>query len=162
MKHVLFVCTGNTCRSPMAETLFRDLVKDRADYTVSSAGVGAYQGDLASAHTEQLMAERGLDMSAFRSRFITEEIVHEATHIFAMSRGHYGAIEDMFPEVADKLYLVSEFAPDDAMRGQDVNDPFGAPREVYMETRDTLLKILPSIKAYIDQTFDKTPDSKKS
>jgi len=139
----------------MAEALFRDLVKGREDYQVSSAGVCAYQGDLASAHAEQLMAERGHDMSGFRSRCISEELLHEATHIFAMSRSHFASIEDMFPEVADKLYLVSEFSPDDALRGKDVSDPFGGSREAYVEARDTLLKLLPSVLAYVDQTFDK-------
>jgi protein-tyrosine-phosphatase len=140
----------------MAEALFRELVKGRDDYEVASAGTGAETGDLASHHTERLMNERGHDFTQFRSRGLTRELVSQATHIFTMGRGHLRALEKMFPEVADKTYLISEFTPDDNLRGQDVSDPFGGPRAAYEEARDVLLKILPSIVAYIDQTFDKT------
>ena len=143
----------------MAEALFRELVKGRPDYEVASAGTGAEDGDLASHHTERLMQERGNDLSQFRSRGLSPELVKQATHIFAMGRGHLRAVEKMFPEVADKTYLISEFTPDDGLRGQDVSDPFGGPRAAYEQTRDILLKLLPTIVAYIDQTFDKTSPS---
>lgn len=140
----------------MAEALFRELVKDRADYEVASAGTGAEDGDLASMHTEQLMHERGHDLARFRSRSLSPELVSQATHIFAMARSHLRSIESMFPQAGDKSYLVSEFAPDDALRGRDISDPFGGPRAGYEVARDALLKILPSVVAYIDQTFDRT------
>ncbi|HEY2573265.1 MAG TPA: ribose 5-phosphate isomerase B, partial [Verrucomicrobiaceae bacterium] len=159
MKRVLFVCTGNTCRSPMAEALFRDIVRGRADYEVGSAGVGAYPGDAASPHTAEILAELGLNPSEFRSQPLTRELIGAATHVIGLSRSHLNAIESAFPESADKLYLISEFTPDDAARGRDVSDPFGAGRRAYEEVRDSLRKLLPSVLAYIDQTFEKHSSS---
>ncbi|CAN5899778.1 hypothetical protein BH11VER1_BH11VER1_29790 [soil metagenome] len=143
----------------MAEMLFRDMVKGRSDYEVLSAGVGAYPGDTPSKHTVQLMQERGLDMHGFRSRQLSKKLVDQVTHIFGLSMSHLQALETMFPEATDKMYLTSEFAANDRLRGKDVRDPFGQGRDAYEETRDTLLELLPSVLAYIDQTFDKTPSS---
>jgi protein-tyrosine phosphatase len=155
LKNVLFVCTGNTCRSPMAEALFRDLVKERVDYQVSSAGVAAAPGMPASKHTAALLKERGLDLARFQSRMLDRQILEQATHVFAMSSHHMAAIVDEFPAQADKVYLVSEFSAEDALRGRDVSDPFGQGRSAYEETLRSLEKMLPSLLAYIDQTWKK-------
>lgn len=153
LKNVLFVCTGNTCRSPMAEALFRELVRERPDYQVSSAGVAAAPGMPASKHTAALLKERGLDMDTFQSRMLDKTTLEQATHVFAMSSHHMAAIVDEFPSQADKIYLVSEFAAEDSLRGKDVSDPFGQGRSAYEATLRDLEKMLPSLLAYIDQTW---------
>lgn len=153
MKRVLFVCTGNTCRSPLAEALFRDLVKGRSDYEVSSAGIAAAPGMPASKHTLAILREKGLLSDAFSSRMLDEDMVRAATHIFAMAGHHIAAIAGEFPEHADKVYLVSEFAAEDDLRSKDVSDPFGSGRAAYDDTHADLEKMLPSLVAYIDQTF---------
>jgi len=152
LKNVLFVCTGNTCRSPMAEGLFRELVKDRNDYTVGSAGVAAMSGQNASQHTADIMKDKGIDMKDFRSRMLTKSLIDAATHIFAMSRHHLDIVEDKFPEASGKAYLVSEFATEDMLRNADVTDPFGGPRRYYDDTRWMLEKLLPTVLEYIEQT----------
>ena len=136
----------------MAEGLFRELVKDRADYTVGSAGVAAMNGQSASQHTADILKEKGADPSTFRSRAITLDLVQQATHIFAMSQHHLAALESEFPEAEGKAYLVSEFAAEDMLRNQDVTDPFGGPRRYYDDTRWMLEKLLPTVLAYIEQT----------
>ena len=118
MKSVLFVCTGNTCRSPLAEVLFRDLVKERPDYIVQSAGIGAFSGQPASRHSITLAKERGLDLTRHRSQAVTVDVVDKATHIFALSRSHLAALLDDYPEAEDKIYLLSEFTSDDTLRGR--------------------------------------------
>ena len=84
---------------------------------------------------------------------LDEKMLKDATHVFAMSGHHIAAIEDEFPNHTDKVYLVSEFAADDALRGKDVSDPFGQGRAAYEETLADLDKMLPSILAYIDTTW---------
>ena len=153
MKSVLFVCTGNTCRSPLAEVLFRDLVKERPDYIVQSAGIGAFSGQPASRHSITLAKERGLDLTRHRSQAVTVDVVDKATHIFALSRSHLAALLDDYPEAEDKIYLLSEFTSDDTLRGRDVSDPFGGDQEDYREMQEHLDKLLPSIHAFIEQTW---------
>lgn len=136
----------------MAEGLFRELVKDRPDYTVGSAGVAAINGQSASQHTADILKEKGADPSSFRSRAVTRELVEQATHIFTMSQHHLAALEDEFPEAEGKAYLVSEFAAEDMLRNQDVSDPFGGPRRYYDDTRWMLEKLLPTVLEYIEQT----------
>ncbi len=143
----------------MAEALFRELVRGRDDYEVSSAGVGAYPGDAASHHTADILAELGVNPSEFRSQQLSKYLLDAATHVVGLSRSHLEAIESAFPEAADKVYLISEFTPDDSLRGRDVNDPFGAGRRAYEDVRDALRKLLPSVLAYIDQTFEKPSSS---
>jgi protein-tyrosine phosphatase len=152
LKNVLFVCTGNTCRSPLAEALFRDLTKDRGDFTVGSAGTGAFSGQPASRHSVALARERGLDLSQHRSRAVTLDLVEAATHIFALSRGHLRDLLEDFPHAEDKIYLVTEFTSEDRLRGRDIADPFGGSLEDYREMMEHLDKCLPSLLAYIEQT----------
>ncbi len=139
----------------MAEALFRELVRERADYQVASAGVAAAPGMPASKHTTALLTDRGLDLSGFQSRMLDREVLEQATHVFAMSSHHMAAIADEFPEQVDKIYLVSEFAAEDDLRGKDVSDPFGQGRSAYEETLRDLERMLPSLLAYIEQTWKK-------
>jgi protein-tyrosine-phosphatase len=153
LKRVLFVCTGNTCRSPLAEVLFRELTRGRGDYEVRSAGVGAFSGQPASRSSQQLASERGLDLSGHRSKAVTVDLVDAATHIFAMSRGHLADLLENYPDAEDKVFLVSEFAADDELRGRDLTDPFGGDLDDYRATLARLERLLPSVFNYIEQTW---------
>jgi len=143
----------------MAEALFRDLVKDREDFEVASAGVGAMPGQPASHQTADIVAELGLDLSDFASSPLTAELVDAATHIFALAGHHAEIIEMDYPEAADKTYLVTEFSADDKIRGADISDPIGMGRRAYEQTLGMLQKSLPSLLAYIDQTSSRTPQA---
>lgn len=132
--------------------MFRDLVKEREDYEVQSAGVGAFSGQPASRNSVAVAKERGLELARHRSKAVTTDLVEKATHIFAMSRSHLAALEMDFPEATDKIYLVSEFTAEDRLRGRDVCDPFGGDISEYRDTLAHLEKVLPSVFAYIEQT----------
>lgn len=124
----LFVCTGNTCRSPMAEGLFRKLVADRLNcadddlvdrgVVVVSAGLSAATGAPPSPESVQILRDRGVDLQGHASQPLTPRLLRQADHIFTMTRGHREAILDSFPEVVDRVELL-------ARDGSDISDPIG-------------------------------------
>ena len=128
--HLLLVCTGNTCRSPMAEAIARDLLQGRGDVTVGSAGVYAGAGQPASAEAVDAAAALGLDLSRHRSHPLTAELIHRADHIFTMTASHRRAVLDQSPGAADKVHRLD---PD-----LDVADPIGADLATYRTTADQI------------------------
>ena len=150
-KHVLFICTGNTCRSPLAEGLFRQATAGRDDFTVGSAGVAAVTGAQANPETRQLLKRRGAELKGFKSRQVSDAILSAATHVFVMTRGHLAVLEAHFPQHADKYFLVREFAGITQSRdGTDVPDPIGMGPAAYEEVGTLLDTAIPAIIAYID------------
>ena len=129
---VLFVCSGNTCRSPMAAAaLIAELGPDAARVEVASAGTSAREGEPASAGSVEVARENGIDLSGHRSRRATREIVGNATLTFVMEPHHREALEAMGAPVA-RTFLLSEF-PSPGEPGLAVFDPFGASTEAYEE-----------------------------
>ncbi|MCP4540985.1 MAG: low molecular weight protein arginine phosphatase [Chloroflexi bacterium] len=141
MPTVIIVCTGNICRSPMAEVLLQSrLAHDdaRQDWQVASAGVWTADGRPASTHAIEVMDRRGIDLSDHRSRNITREMMSQADLVLAMTRSHTEALGAAFPVHARKVYLISE------MTGQmrDVADPYGGTRQEYAHTAKELEQLI--------------------
>ena len=151
MKNVLFVCTGNICRSPIAEGLFRRLIGNRKDIEVASAGVHAVRGQPPSLYAVQVCADEGTDISALRSQPLTPGLVDQATHIFGMTGAHLETIQTLFPQTAEKTFLLREFEEPGTTVWRDVPDPIGLGREVYEECARIIKNALPAVLAFVEQ-----------
>jgi glycine hydroxymethyltransferase len=152
MKTILIVCTGNVCRSPMAEGLLRRALAGREGYRVLSAGVGATDGQGPSPHAVAVMRELNIDISGTRSRMLTAALVEEAAYIFGMTRGHVDSIMLLYPQAAEKTFLVREFDENLEPFEKDIPDPIGGSYEVYRQCRDHIQQSIPSLLSFIDQT----------
>ena len=148
MKTVLFVCTGNICRSPMAEGLMRNLVAGRKDFRVFSAGVHAQQGAAASLDAVTALREEGVDLRSFRSQPVTGELLDQSTHVFTMTQDHKRLLDLLFPEHEAKIRVLGEFT----RRGGDVPDPIGQGLPTYKRCRDFIKSALAQILAFVDES----------
>ncbi|MBI5394057.1 MAG: ribose 5-phosphate isomerase B [Verrucomicrobia bacterium] len=153
MKTILFVCTGNICRSPMAEGWARRLLGKRADITVISAGLGAPDGQPASAHAVTVMRQVGVDITGFQSQRVTPSVVAQADFIFGMTRGHVDSIILMYPEAAEKVFLMREFDDSVPSHEKDIPDPIGGPIESYLSARDAIQTAMPGVLKFVEQTI---------
>jgi len=152
VKSVLFVCTGNICRSPIAEGIFRQLLGNRKDIEVASAGVHAVRGQPPSLYAVQVCEEEGVDISGLRSQPLTAALIDRATHIFAMTGAHLETIQMLFPDGAEKSFLLREFEEPDTTVWRDVPDPIGLGRDVYEVCASTIKNALPSVLAFVEQS----------
>jgi glycine hydroxymethyltransferase len=162
MKTILFVCTGNVCRSPMAEGLFRHAMANRGDYRVGSAGVGAIDGQPPSAYAQRALKELGIDISRQRSRMLTAELVNQADYIFGMTHSHVDSITLLYPQAAEKTFLLREF--DDTLDAfeKDITDPIGGSYDVYVACRDQIEQGIASMLNFLEQTGSLAPSSQGS
>lgn len=137
-KMVLFVCTGNTCRSPMSEMIAKDYLHSGQagrNIGVSSAGISAIKNEPASYQAKIVMSEWQLDLSKHGARILSVENINEADIILTMTERHKNHILKMVPSAKDKVYVLKEYSKGkDAYQekgDRNVLDPFGFPVEYY-------------------------------
>ena len=140
MKQVLFVCTGNTCRSPMAEAAFNVLAGAHGiDWRAGSAGTCAWPGGPASNMAQRAVAEIGGDLGGFRSRPLSRAMIEESDLIVAMTADHREDILAGYPSAAGKTRLLLEFAPGNE---ENVADPYGGSLDLYRYTLEAMMPAL--------------------
>jgi protein-tyrosine-phosphatase len=133
---LLFVCTGNACRSPMAEYLLRDRLGPDSAWTVESAGTAAADGLPATPEAVRVLAEAQIDLSPHRSRRLTADLVEQADIVVVMTRMHQAEVLMRFPGARDKTFLFASFGTEPEIR--DIPDPIGQSTFVYRMTRNVL------------------------
>ena len=129
MPHILFICTANICRSPVAMGLLRRRLHEEgmAGWTVASAGTWAQLKRGAARNSIQVMEKQGIDIGEHQARLVTAEMLEEADLVLCMEQGHAEALRSEFPHTADKIYLLSEMVD----RKYSISDPYGGPLPEY-------------------------------
>ncbi|PEX88660.1 low molecular weight protein arginine phosphatase [Bacillus cereus] len=128
MKRVLFVCTGNTCRSPMAEALLRH--HGEGKFEVQSAGVFAYPGSDASVYAKEALIEKGISIN-HASKQINETLLDWADIVVTMTENHKEIVRGHYPNIEQKVYTLYGVAEGVS---KDISDPFGGSLSIYKET----------------------------
>lgn len=140
---IVFICTGNTCRSPMAEGIFRaEGGEEKLGLKASSAGLFAQDGMSATPFAVDAVKELGADISMHRARQLTTEIVENATYLVCMTAAHYDRLLQTWPQAEEKTFMLMK---------RDVSDPFGGDLQTYRRCAAQLVLGIRELIAGLEQ-----------
>jgi RpiB/LacA/LacB family sugar-phosphate isomerase len=134
----------------MAEGLFRQALGARNDYRVLSAGLGAMEGQPPSPFAIQAVKELGIDISGLRSRMLSPDLVQQADYIFGMTHSHIDTVMLLYPQSAEKTFLLREFDETLDLFEKDISDPIGGSYEVYLNCRDQIEQGIVSVLRFLE------------
>ena len=142
IRHILVVCVGNICRSPMAEALLRSALRGQKEITVESAGLGALVGHPAAEYSIELMQEMGEDISEHRARQIDPDMVTKADLVLVMETGHRKVIDEADVTARGKVHRLGEW------QSRDIDDPYRQPKSAFA---DALAEIQEGVAAWAEK-----------
>ncbi|KUO69912.1 MAG: protein tyrosine phosphatase [Desulfosporosinus sp. BRH_c37] len=140
---LLFICTGNTCRSPIAEGLAREIFGDSVQ--VASAGLDACIGESVSAHALAVLKEQNIDLSGHRSRRVKAELIEDADWIIPMTQAQEEALSRLFPQYKHKTRYLGAWGD----QKRDVLDPWSGSLDVYRQTANEIRELLSALKGHL-------------
>ncbi len=143
-QRILFVCSGNTCRSPMAEALAKQLL---SGVECLSAGLATTSGMSPSVYSVEVMAELGIDISGYRSRLVTTELVEWADVILTMTLYHKELLCRDMSAATGKIFTLGEYSA----LGEDIPDPYGLSKDIYRICRDAIVQNLQKIIVFMHE-----------
>jgi len=145
--NILFICTGNTCRSPLAQVLLERSLADKGlkDIQVVSAGIAAIPGSPASQGSQEVLLPPE-DLSAHRARQVDEETMAQADLVLTMTIGHKQMLTKLFPRWSEKIFTLNGYA---GYGEKDIADPFGGNRENYLLARREIQEAVENVARYL-------------
>lgn len=154
--HVLIVCTGNICRSPMGQGLLAHALSAQPEplrsLKVISAGVAAHAGEPISENSVIALKKAGIDISHVRSQGLTQDLLDNSLAVFGMTESHRSIIRMRARPAPQHLYLFREFLPPPA--ATEIGDPYGGPLKLYESCRDEMVEAIPSLVAFLKKLTD--------
>ena len=154
MVRILFVCTGNTCRSPMAAAILQERLKAwgvSGEFTVSSAGIAAWTGQAASAAAVEVMARQGISLAEHTAQLIDNRRVYASDLVLALTVSHKESLLCIAPGARNRIFTLAEYAG----KPGDVTDPMGRSPEVYQACADQLTELIEAARDKILQLAGK-------
>ncbi|MDQ8203314.1 low molecular weight protein arginine phosphatase [Pelagicoccus sp. SDUM812003] len=155
-KKIVFVCTANTCRSPMAAALFRHALDAQPDslkeLEVTSAGVSAFPGQGPSSNSVQALKKVGIELSDHCSQPLSQELVDDALAFFCMTESHLAMLNYQIEPPPPNAFLMRQFMGDEA--DLEIPDPFGGSLAQYEACRDSMVEAIPSLIEVVGKMVD--------